>query len=61
MEFEIIQTIALIFGPGGAVYFGLKSALNGLKELNEKQIKVLNHVDDDVRSIKQEIFRGNPE
>ena len=59
MEFEIIQTVALILGPGGAVYFGLKGALNGIRKditlVGECAEKIENDIDDmakDVTKIK---------
>ncbi len=31
MEHSTLELIAIILGPGGAVYVGLKAALNGMK------------------------------
>ncbi len=59
MQFELIQTAALILGPGGAVYLGLRGALNGIrKDINlvgKCAEKIENDIDDmakDVTKIK---------
>ena len=67
MEFEVIQTVALILGPGGAVYLGLKGALNGMrKDMGlvldcAKKIEAdLDHMQNDVTAIKSVVeFHGH--
>ncbi len=55
MEFEIIQTIALILGPGGAVFLGLKGALNGMRSDIKQNTVTLARVEDNDAEMHRDI------
>lgn len=55
MEFEILQTIGLVLGPGGAVYIGLKGALNGMRKDVSTVLQCARKVEDDVDTLQTDI------
>ena len=55
MEFEIIQTVALILGPGGAVYIGLKGALNGMRKDVGMVLKCAETIEDDLDDMQKDV------
>jgi len=55
MEFEIIQTVALILGPGGAVYVGLKGALNGMRKDIGTVLKCAESIEADLDSMQKDV------
>ena len=55
MEFEIIQTVALILGPGGAVYIGLKGALNGMRKDMSTVLKCAEAIENDLDSMQKDV------
>ena len=57
MEFEVIQTIALILGPGGAVYIGLKSSLNGMRKDVGTVLLCAQKIEDDLDSMQTDITK----
>ena len=57
MEFEIIQTVALILGPGGAVYIGLKGALNGMRKDVGMVLKCAETIEDDLDKMQTDVTK----
>ncbi len=55
--FDIIQTVALILGPGGAVYVGLKGALNGISKGVNANLKCTEKVEDDIDAMQTDVTK----
>jgi hypothetical protein len=55
IQFEVIQTVALILGPGGAVYLGLKGALNGMRKDIGVVLECANKIEDDVDAMQKDV------
>ena len=53
--FDIIQTVALILGPGGAVYVGLRGALNGIDKNVKANLKCTEKVEADVDAMQTDV------
>ncbi len=53
MELETIELLAIVFGPGGATFVGLRMALNGMKGDMKEIKRDLRDVRDGVKALNQ--------